>query len=354
MDPADSDQLRAAIRSQNERLLQQEDLLSAMQHGVAALSSRQDDFKSSVTTQVNHLAEQIHRLLAHLTAESSSPPPVEPTSQGSTRTTSVPTVVSHVSPLRLAPPEKFSGDSGDCRPFLVQCDLHFQHQPAAFPTDQSKVAFMVSHLTGRAAAWATAEWSRGSTICESLGLFKDSLKKIFDHTSSGREAARALSKLRQGHRSVSDFAIEFRTIAADSGWNPLALFDAFINGLSDPIKDQLAPLDLPEHLDSVIAMAVRIDNRLRDRKKEKTGAALSHDHHQGHSSLVHPPWRDPYRPPPPPRTAPPDPSGEPMQLGRARLSAEERRRRLQEGRCFYCGQLGHLLSACPVKGGARQ
>ena len=40
-----------------------------------------------------------------------------------------------------------------------------------------------------------------------------------------------------------------------------------------------------------------------------------------------------------------------MQLGRARLSQEERQKRRQEGRCFYCGETGHLVSSCPAKKG---
>ncbi|KAM7406710.1 hypothetical protein PAMA_002763 [Pampus argenteus] len=38
-----------------------------------------------------------------------------------------------------------------------------------------------------------------------------------------------------------------------------------------------------------------------------------------------------------------------MQLGRAKLTPEERRRRQQEGSCFYCGQTNHLLAACPIR-----
>lgn len=115
------------------------------------------------------------------------------------------------------------------RIFLVQCDLHFRHNPAAFVSDQAKVAFIVSHLTGRAAAWATAEWSRDSNICQSLTVFQATMSKIFDHTSPSSEASRALMQIKQHHRQVVDYAIEFRTVAADSGWNTPTLIDAFMN-----------------------------------------------------------------------------------------------------------------------------
>ena len=38
-----------------------------------------------------------------------------------------------------------------------------------------------------------------------------------------------------------------------------------------------------------------------------------------------------------------------MQLGSAQLTLEECQRRQQEGRCFYCGSVGHLVSSCLTK-----
>ena len=74
-------------------------------------------------------------------------------------------------------------------------------------------------------------------------------------------------QIKQHSHPVIDYAIEFRTAASDSGWNTPALIDAFMNGLADPIKDCLAPLDLPQDLDTFISMATRVDNRLRERER---------------------------------------------------------------------------------------
>lgn len=60
--------------------------------------------------------------------------------------------------------------------------------------------------------------------------------------------------------------IEF---AADSKWNQSAQYDAFLHGVSAPLRDQLAPLDLPSDLDSVIDLAIRVDKRLT-KKKERS------------------------------------------------------------------------------------
>ena len=256
--------------------------------------------------------------------------------------------------LELQKPQSFSGDSGDCRSFLVQCGMHFEFQAASFPTDRSKVAYILSHLTGRAEAWATAEWSRQAAICDSVDLFTDALVKIFQHTAPGREAARGLVSIRQGQRRAADYAVEFRTLAAESGWNQAALFDAFLHGLSEPLKDQFAPLELPADLESVIALAIRVDQRLWERERSRGSSSASVQRQQPAADRVF--FRRPASPPsrPTAATAPPSVPAEPMQVGSTRLSPEERWRRIREGRCIYCAQLGHVIAKCPVKGQAHQ
>ena len=143
-------------------------------------------------------------------------------------------------PLHLSRPEHFSRDSGDCRAFLTQCDSHFELQAAVFPSNHSKIPYIISQLTGRMEAWAMVEWSWKSPVCNSLSLFFKTFPQIFQQTAPGCEAAQALVRLQQGKKRVSDYAIEFCTLECD--WNQPALSNAFLDGLSDILKDQLTPL----------------------------------------------------------------------------------------------------------------
>uniref|UniRef100_A0AAQ4PPB8 ribonuclease H n=1 Tax=Gasterosteus aculeatus aculeatus TaxID=481459 RepID=A0AAQ4PPB8_GASAC len=302
-------------------LLQQtEEQFNAVHLGMQGMSERQE----SLHSQVTFLTSQVQRLMDRLDTFAT---PITVPAPASLPAASPPVV-----PPRLARPERFSGDSGDCRPFLVQCGLHFELNAPSFQTERSKVAYVISHLSGRAERWATAEWSRNSRICSSVQLFTETLSKIFNTTNPGREAARALMGFRQGNRRVSDYAIEFRTLAADSGWNEESLFDAFLYGLAEPIKDLLINRELPEDVDSLIALVVKIDKRLQDRGRSRPEYSAPVQRGQSTSAQQSS-----------------DGAEEPMQLGRTKLSPEERQRRVREGRCLYCGQRGHYLSNCPVR-----
>ena len=39
---------------------------------------------------------------------------------------------------------------------------------------------------------------------------------------------------------MADYAVDFRTLAAVSAWNPEALFDMFLHSVSEEVKDELA------------------------------------------------------------------------------------------------------------------
>ena len=109
-------------------------------------------------------------------------------------------------PCLPPPPQRYVGEPGSCLAFLSQCSLIFELEPSSFPSDRSRIAYLMTLMSGRALAWATAVWEQQSTICFSLDEFEAEVGKVFDSSSSGREAAQKLLQLCQDPRSVADYA----------------------------------------------------------------------------------------------------------------------------------------------------
>ena len=117
--------------------------------------------------------------------------------------------------------------------------------------------------------------------------------------------------------------------------------DAFLLGLADYIKDELVSYDLPASLDEIIALPSCVDRRIQARHNERwqgQGERLQAPRLPALSRSLTPPASTPRR------------DSEPMQIGRASLTPQERERRRRGNLCLYCGQPGHFLSRCPEKG----
>uniref|UniRef100_A0A8P4GPN0 Gypsy retrotransposon integrase-like protein 1 n=1 Tax=Dicentrarchus labrax TaxID=13489 RepID=A0A8P4GPN0_DICLA len=334
MDPVDPDSVRSALAYQGQRVGQHEkvldEIVAAIQDlrcSVAALGSKLDQVSTpptAPTTATEAATPSASPAMPH--AASPPPPPREP---------HVPT------------PERYAGDLGACGRFLLQCSLVFQQQPLTYSSNSARVAFVISLLSGKAAQWATALWEKHSPICETFQRFSDELRKVFDHPVQGREAAKCLLNLRQGSGSVAEFSVEFRVLAAESGWDEEALQTVFVHGLLEIMKDELAARDSAASLDELISLAIRLDNRLRERRREKWGRSQASPFHALPRATIS---VDPQLAAPckrPSSQVPPEPVEEPMQLGRTHLTQAERQRRMRSGLCIYCGQHGHFLAACP-------
>lgn len=143
---------------------------------------------------------------------------------------------------------------------------------------------------------------------------------------------------------MSDYSIEFRTLAASCGWNGEAQFDVFFNGLSDSIKDELITQESPESFDALVDLAIRVDTRLQQRNKWRLSRGPRKAPTGGSVALRALPALQPAP------ASTPDP--EPMQINRYHLSATEKQRRINSNCCLYCGEAGHYASSCPAKGEA--
>ncbi|KAG1964568.1 retrotransposable element [Pimephales promelas] len=316
MDAANSSQINDFIAHSIARMDQQEENISGTGRAVQAL-----------VKQVSELTQQV-QLLRTPTAPPTPPvlPPPAPAAAGR-------------SEPRLPTPEGYSGEPEFCRAFLTRCSMHFALQPHTFQSEEAKVAFVLTLLSGRASLWGTAVWENKDDCCASFQALSEEMKRVFDRAVAGKEAARLLAELRQGEGSVADFSIRFRTLAAECRWNEAAQWDMFLHGLADRVQREIYAMDLPETLNGLVELALRVDarlNRVARLTRPSRPVFGAEDHQPGGASAVSP-----------------TNDHEPMQVGRARLSREERERRRSQGLCLYCGRAGHFIHSCPVKEQAR-
>lgn len=137
--------------------------------------------------------------------------------------------------------------------------------------ESSKVHYALGLLRGRALVWAEAVCSNQSLTGVTFADFSAKLKTVFDHPDHVGNSSKILFNLRQGPNSVLEYSVEFWTLAADSKWNDEALQGAFLNGLNEVIKDELATRDEPEDMHSLVSMSIKLDNRMRERRRERGG-----------------------------------------------------------------------------------
>lgn len=334
MNPEDSDPVTRAISSQGALLGQHDTMLRNLMENQNTASSQIAQLNVLVRELTTALSQTSAALQAPDSQNRASPPaPLDPTQLS--REPHVPD------------PDHYKGDMGKCGGFLLQCSLVFSQKPVTYASDASKIAYIMGLLQGNALDWAAAAYQSNSEMRQNYDRFVGELKKVFDHPVKGRDASKRLLTLHQGTRSVAEYSVEFRTLSAEAGWDDAALQTVFVNGLSEQLKDELALKDEFSDLDSVISTAIRLDNRLRERRRERSSRSSALPVLSRSMATSRGPTQPPV--PPTPQPAQATSTEEPMQLGRARLTPSERLRRIRAGECIYCGKLGHFLSTCPSR-----
>ncbi len=167
---------------------------------------------------------------------------------------------------RLAFPEKFDGSPERCKGFLLQCSMFVNQQPQIYPTEDSQVSFVCSLLTGWALDWATAAWEGRQLSFPSFDCFLKRFREVFEHSAGGKEPGEQLLALRQGRSTALDYALSFRTLAAQSGWEDKPLKLLYRKGLTAELQSELACRDEGKTIEQLIDLSIRIDNLMRSRR----------------------------------------------------------------------------------------
>ncbi len=272
------------------------------------------------------LVDSLKRVLLHQ-APSSAPPPSPPVTSSRTSNTSSPIIVA--SPM--VRPAPYSGSAKECNGFILQCNLTFEMQPLLYPTDSSKVAFIISLLAGPALQWAETIWAQSGPIVQSLQNFMIHFREVFGKVDGDTSVGEQLYHFQQGSTSIAEYSLKFRTLAAASGWNERSLLTTYRLGLEPRLRLQLAAYDDTCGIEKFIQLSVRCSDRMQ--------SCFAVPQIATSNAFLRQP--EPFHPP--------EPATEPMIIDRQRISSAERQRRLTQGLCLYCGAQGHIILACPLR-----
>lgn len=296
-----------------------EEIAKALQDLQGELAASRQDY-ATLSAQVRSLAAQ------------TAPLPTQP-----------PTPVQvHVSPeaiVPLAPPERYAGDPQKFTTFITQCRLHFLTKTAAFRSVQSRTAFVISYLTGDAAAWANPLVQKDHAILYDWDDFLAEFEKIFNRRAATLCKDQELLSLKQGSKELVTYVTHFNRLVAEADWPHDKQMSLFYQGLRDDIKDLIAQVDpQPRECSEMIDLALRLDHRMAERRG---------DRRKGDSRPV--PRLDLYKGSR--GVAAKSEGDEPMQIGSVRgpLTKEEKEQRRKDGLCMYCGKAGHFVRECPSK-----
>lgn len=241
--------------------------------------------------------------------------------------------------VKVAAPEYFSGNRKRSRTFLLQLKNVFRSQPQRFSKETTKVTYAISFLRDTAFDWIAPFLECDHEILEDFDKFEDRFKLAFGDTDRQRQAEQELLRLKQKGRSASALVSDFQRLSMEVKWSSEALFSIFYQALNDEVKDEICKCDRPLTIDEYYKLAIRIDNRLFERRQERKSSSCSYKPslYPVQTTQVNHKSTD----------------SDAMVIGatnaRGPLSIQEKQRRRRDGLCMYCGSGEHLLDACSIR-----
>ena len=255
-------------------------------------------------------------------------------------TTPAPTTPSPHRHIKVADPERFSGDRAETEGFIRAIRLAIAVQPESFPDERTKILYALSFMTGGSAQiWAHNETEAVITGTSSVGSFEDFSRRVEEAFGDPDRAQTARTKLHDlkmtAGMSADEYTARFEILAGRTGFNDAALEDAYSRGLPAIILDKIhAQPSLPTDLKAWKEAACQIDRNHRRLIEVKRAQTV-------HTSTRSPTVRIHSTPTTITPTAPSIPNtATPMDI-------DSSRRHIETRTCYRCNTPGHIAPNCP-------
>nr|XP_036587337.1 reverse transcriptase domain protein [Colletotrichum truncatum]KAF6798068.1 reverse transcriptase domain protein [Colletotrichum truncatum] len=184
--------------------------------------------------------------------------------------------------LKLSTPVTYDGTPGTLKGFLIQVKNYQNFHHGDFTNETEKVVHAATYLRGKALKWfkpIQEEYLKCETLDEcttetrdiyaNFKGFEDTLRSLFQDPDEKRQAERDLAQLKQT-KSAKDYSANFRQLSVQLDLTEETKIFIFYQGLKDEVKDEIIKIDRPDDFLQYAELAIKIDNRLFERRKERS------------------------------------------------------------------------------------
>jgi hypothetical protein len=234
--------------------------------------------------------------------------------------------------VKIRVPADFIGETTKTKKFIQECELYIRVNSHIYDDDEKKVVFALSFMIGgTATAWKEAFTAKAITDNNfgTWAKFKTDLTAVFSPVDNAGTAQTQIKNLKQSScDSLEDYISKFcilkdRTRITEDP----TLVEYFMDGLNSKILEKVFNMEnVPTTLTAWFTAAAKYNGQWR-RAKAIIGKAK--ETIPKHKKPVTPHFV---------------PTRDPNAMDIDRLMATERTRRMKEGRCFTCHQVGHHAS----------
>jgi Zinc knuckle len=228
-------------------------------------------------------------------------------------------------------PTTFKGDRSKWITFAIEAAMFFAHYEEYFEGKElMKSVYFLGWFEGDTVRpWADEILSsvggpEQHPLLTNFTLLLEKTAALWGPINEKQNAQNKLETIYQD-TTVSAYHARFIPLMSRSGYNEEALTKFFYKGLKEAIKNLMINIERPETVEGLLEVALNLESRILARIEERKSLGTRDKTNTKDTSY----------------------GRESSKVGK--LSEEERKKCMKEGRCFLCKQIGHMANACPKK-----
>ena len=327
------------------------DLLAAMREQQFLFQQERDANRNALREQHKFMADQQRQLMSLLVNRGPKSDEI--------RSSDISNNSNNLGPkVRMADPPKFDGSIKDTENFLSSLENIFDAHPSSFPTDESKIRYSLTFLTGNTSNWRKLllrDISDGNFIItgSSWNNFLTRFQETFGNPHLVDEARRKLWSIRQGSRTSEDFFLEFEETRLEANICDSSLIMFLQVALRPSILHEVLRRDpVPITYRDWKSASLRADHNQRHNAATKSFQVQSNNSTYRHNTFL------PFRPRFPNTSIAQTPATQSTSTTSSRIPSSTAVQHLQlkvhthgntrrNNNCWKCGKEGHFSNKCP-------